>query len=151
MAKAGTRQKAEPMPDDRRPHRALRDAVEALAARYLDAYAREDAAGCAAEFTAGARLDHPFGPPGVGRAEIAGLHAEWFAEDERDKRMWAIEVERSGQTCHVLFGWSALTGPPDADPQRRSAGVSLAILRDEGEGAGDGWRIHRMALVPGAA
>lgn len=126
-------------------HDALRAAVEALAARYLEAYEREDAAGCAEAFTLTARLDHPFGAPALGRDAIAAIHGEWFADEERGKRMWAIEVEPLGEACLALLGWSAETGPPGEEPPRRTTGVSLAILREDGRE----WRIHRMALVPG--
>lgn len=114
------------------------DAVRALCDGYLAAYAAQDAQACAAGFTADARVDHPFGPPATGRAEIAALHTDWFGEAERDKRMELLEAEASGAWGSGLLHWSAeLDGP-------RRGGVTLAVLRRTPEG----WRFHRMALVP---
>ena len=117
--------------------------VTALCDAYLAAYAAGDAEGCAAVFTAEARLDHPFGPPARGRAEIATLHAGWVAEAERDKRMEVLEGEARGTLGAALLTWSAEVDGPDGAP-RREGGVSLAVLH----AGADGWRIHRMALLP---
>ncbi|MEM1431886.1 MAG: nuclear transport factor 2 family protein [Pseudomonadota bacterium] len=119
-------------------------ALDRLVAQYLSAYARHDAAACAALFTENARLDHPYGTPGLGRPGIARLHDEWFAEEERNKKMWVVEAEAAGPLGHALLGWSAEVGPPNAQPPEFLSGVSLCLLRAEGTG----WLIHRLALVP---
>ncbi|MEO0682589.1 MAG: SgcJ/EcaC family oxidoreductase [Pseudomonadota bacterium] len=122
---------------------AFQDEVEALAQAYLAAYAAEDAAGCAGGFAEDARLDTPFGPPALGRAAIAEAHLEWFEEPECDKRMDVVECGCDGALGWALLRWSAEVDGPQGGAVR-AGGATLATLR-RGE---DGWRFHRMALIP---
>ncbi len=118
------------------------DAIPALFARYLTAYAAGDADGVAATFAADGKLFTPFGPPAFGRAAIAATHAEWFLDGERDKILRVIECDAEGAMGHALVGFAATVDAED-DRSGRIFGMSLNTLRRND--AGD-WLIRQCCL-----
>jgi len=115
--------------------------IDALFARYLAAYADQDAQGVASTFAPQAHLYAPFGPPAFGRPAIAATHAEWFLDRERDKTMTVIETAVSGDMGHALVGFAASVDGADGHPAR-IYGMSLNTLTR----ASEGWLIQHCCL-----
>lgn len=109
--------------------------------RYLAAYAAQDADGCAALYTEEAVVLSSFGPPAIGRAEIAAAHRTWFEEGETNKTMTVLRAGIAGDLGHCLVAFSA-DMPGETGPERFH-GASLNILT---RSAG-GWRLSQTGLL----
>ena len=108
----------------------------ALAA-YFDAYAAQDAAGCAAAFTDGATL-YIEGRCAAGRDAIAALHDEWFGAGETDKTWQVDDFKSDGFNGFCLIRFAASL--PDGS---RLHGATLAAM-EHVEGA---WLIRQASLT----
>ena len=69
----------------------LRGELQAVFVRYVKAYKAGDAGGCAAVFTADAKMISPYGPTAHGRAAIEAQHLEWVAGGSESKRLEIIQ------------------------------------------------------------
>lgn len=103
-----------------------RSGIDALLARYLDAYRAGDAPGCAATFTPDGVVMSPFGPLARGRTQIAALHADWVAEGASGKR---VSLEEFGQDGDLAWGLARFS-----DGAETGDGLSLSVLERQPDG-----------------
>lgn len=113
----------------------LQNELQAVWDRYLDAYRRGDACGCAAVFSTNALLTSPYGPPAQGRDAIAAIHEDWTSDGGENKQLEMIEFGGSGGLawCLAKFSENAETG----------TGVSLSVLERQSDGQ---WLIRMCSL-----
>ena len=108
---------------------------QSLFDEYVAAYRRGDAAGCAAMFSADARLLSPYAPQAQGRDAITALHRDWVADGAEAKTINVLDAGGSGNTAWCFATFSE--GTEDGD------GTSLNILHREANGS---WRISHCSL-----
>ena len=97
--------------------------ITAAISGYFEAYARHDAAGCAACYAPDAWITSPWGPPVTGQEAIEAVHEAWFEEGERDKTYDILDL-RVGDTLAVcLLRYDATV--PTENGEVAVAGVSL--------------------------
>lgn len=117
------------------------DAIKAVLARYFDAYAGHDAAGCAACYTTDAWVISPWDAPVRGRDAIEQSHKAWFQEGEQDKVYNILDLSITGVTAMCLLQYDAKI--PTSDGLIAVAGISLNGLI---ETAPDQWSITHTSL-----
>ncbi|WP_323769222.1 hypothetical protein [Antarctobacter sp.] len=112
-----------------------RDTFQPLLDAYVAAYISGDADGCAACFTADARMLSPYAPPALGRAAIATLHADWVT-DGHGKALILTDGGRDGDLGWGLaeFSEGAATG----------SGITLCVFQRQPD---SGWLIHMCSLT----
>lgn len=84
----------------------FRKELQDLLDRYVFAYQKGDARGCAAVFTPDAELFSPFGPAARGRDEIEQTHAEWTSEGGGEKMVKVTLTGASGDLAWCLAEFS---------------------------------------------
>lgn len=118
--------------------------IQELVARYLAAYAAQDAAGCAALYDEVGVILSPWAPPVHGPARIARTHETWFADGETNKTMEIADLVVSGDIAVCLLHFAA--DMPGGD---RVEGTSLNSLKRQADG---GWKfLHTSLNMLGAA
>lgn len=120
----------------------VRENVEALAARLLEALTRHDAAGCAALFTEDGRILSPYGAEARGRDAIAATHQAWFDEGETNKRLDLLEFGASEDVGYCVLAYSGDYPQRDGSYVSES-GKSLNVLKRVSNGD---WKIHISSL-----
>lgn len=83
----------------------LRDGLQAALDKMARVYSAQDAAACAALFTANASLYSPYAPPTHGRAAIEALHRVWTAEPSA-KRFEILDFGGGGDLAWALAQYS---------------------------------------------
>lgn len=96
--------------------------LRAVLDRYMAAYAARDAAACPACYADDAEIHSPFGPPARGRPAILGTHLDWFATDEKNKRLEMLEADARDGLAFALLRYSADV------PDGPEAGTSLNVV-----------------------
>ena len=116
-------------------HMGLREELQAVWDRYLDAYRTGDASGCAAVFSADATLASPYAPLAQGQEAIRELHQDWTSDGGENKRLDMIAHGGSGDFAWCLANYSE--GAETGD------GVSLSVLERQADGQ---WLIKMCSL-----
>lgn len=114
--------------------------IQPVIDRYLAAYAAHDADACAALYSDDAVVISPFGPPAIGRAEIAAAHRAWFADGETGKTMTVLRAGIAGDIGHCLVAFSADV-PGDTAPERFHGASLNTLIR-----TAEGWRLTLTSL-----
>ena len=119
-----------------------RNIFQGLIDRYLANYAAHDAAGCAALYAPDGKVFSPFGPPAMGRDQIAATHLDWFKAGEADKTMTVTHAAIAGDLGYCLVAFEA--GVPGAGgTTERYRGTSLNVMERRSDGV---WTIKLTSL-----
>jgi uncharacterized protein (TIGR02246 family) len=113
----------------------IRLELQSVLDRYTAAYRRGDAAGCAAAFTPDGEMRSPYGPPAIGRTEVAATHEIWTAGGSDGKRLDVVQAGSSGDLAWCLADYSEGT--------EAGNGSSLMVFLRQGDG---GWLIRICSL-----
>ena len=111
------------------------DKVVVLERRFLDAFARGDAAACADIYTEDAVYLVPGMEPVRGRSAIMSVTETDLASSLKITRLTAFHTEASGDLGYALETYSSSAGD----------GIALLTYRRDASGA---WRICAEAIVP---
>ncbi len=114
---------------------ATTDEMRTLLERYLEAYRKKDAAGCAACFASNAVLYSSYAAPVEGRDAIEAVHRDWVSEGAADKTLDIVSAgaDRESSWCVARFF--------EGDPP--SEGFSLSVFERDENGA---WLISISSL-----
>jgi ketosteroid isomerase-like protein len=114
---------------------ATTDEMRTLLERYLEAYRKKDAAGCAACFASNAVLYSSYAAPVEGRDAIEVVHRDWVSEGGADKTLDIVCAgsDRESSWCVARFS--------EGDPPNE--GFSLNVFERDENGA---WLISVSSL-----
>lgn len=120
----------------------IREGVEALVTKLLEALRQHDAAGCAALFTDDGSILSPYGAEVRGQDAIKATHKDWFDEGETNKRLDLIDVGASGDVGYCVLAYAGDYLQPDGSYTSES-GKSVNVLKQQSNGD---WKIHISSL-----
>ena len=128
-------------PEGRAPG-SVREGIEALVAKLLEALRQHDATGCAALFTDEGSILSPYGAEVRGRDAIKATHEAWFDEGETNKRLDLLEAGASGDVGYCVLAYAGDYLQPDGS-YTTDSGKSVNVLVQQSNGD---WKIHISSL-----
>ena len=112
-----------------------RAAIDSVNDRFMNLFARRDAAGVAALYTEGGRLLPPNGDVVTGRAGIEGFWRGAMAMGIASAGLETVELDDLGATAIEIGRYTLVA----ADGESLDHGKYLVVWKRDG----DDWRLHR--------
>jgi len=120
----------------------VREGIESLARKLLEALRQHDATGCAALFTEDGSILSPYGAQAHGRDAIVATHKSWFEAGETNKRLDLLDFGASGNVGYCVLGYAGDYLQPDGSYISES-GKSVNVLKRRSNG---NWKIYISSL-----
>ena len=115
----------------------VRQAIEQVNARFVEAFKAGDAATIASLYTETAKVLPPDAAEVAGREAIQNLWQSWIDDGLKDLTLEAVEVEASGDLAYEI-GLFTVQVPAENDAMATAGGNYVVVWKRD---AGD-WRLH---------
>ena len=116
----------------------VRQAIEQVNARFVEAFKADDAATIASLYTETARMLPPDATEVAGREAIQNLWQSWIDDGLKDLTLEAVDVEASGDLAYEV-GLFSLQAPAGNNAMATAGGNYVVVWK---RATGNDWRLH---------